>query len=172
MRTRDFRILFLIFYVISLVVWIVEEIFTLTNPAEYFDRYRVLIATIESFIAISSLFVVFILYKELKMENLENNQAKSTIVDLKRTNRILKNPEKGFWKEAKSQMESWNLSEAEQEIAVLLLRGFSQKQIAAVRKKSLRTIENQTSSIYAKSSMRGKLEFISYFLTPLLPEED
>ncbi|MCZ8344137.1 MAG: response regulator [Leptospira sp.] len=172
MRTRDFRILFLIFYVISLVVWIVEEIFTLTNPAEYFDRFRVLIATIESFIAISSLFVVFILYKELKMENLENNQAKSTIVDLKRTNRILKNPEMGFWKEAKSQMESWNLSEAEQEIAVLLLRGFSQKQIAAVRKKSLRTIENQTSSIYAKSSMRGKLEFISYFLTPLLPEED
>lgn len=172
MRTRDLRILFLIFYVISLLVWIVEEVFTLTNPAEYFDRYRVLIATIESFIAISSLFVVFILYKELKMENLENNQAKSTIVDLKRTNRILKNSEIGFWKEAKSQMESWNLSEAEQEIAVLLLRGFSQKQIAAVRKKSLRTIENQTSSIYAKSSMRGKLEFISYFLTPLLPEED
>lgn len=172
MTTRNIRILFLAFYVLSLVVWIIEELFTLTNPAEYFDRYRILIATIESFIAISSLIVVFILFKELKTESLENDQAKTTIVGLKRTNRILKNPEKGFWKETKEQMEEWNLTEVEKEIAVLLLRGFSQKQIAAVRKKSLRTIENQTASIYAKSSMRGKLEFLSYFLTPLLPDEE
>lgn len=146
--------------------------YTLTKPPEYFDRFRVIIATIESFIALSSFLVVFILYKELKKESVENKQAKTQIHDLKRTNRILINPEKGFWAEAKAQMLEWNLTEAEREIAVLLLRGFSQKQIAAVRKKSLRTIENQTASIYEKSSMRGKLEFISFFLTPLLPEED
>ncbi|TGL44792.1 helix-turn-helix transcriptional regulator [Leptospira perdikensis] len=172
MDTRKVRILFLAFYVLSLIVWIAEEIFTLTNPPEYFDRFRIIIATVESFIALSSFLVVFILYKELKAEAVENVQAKSQIHDLKRTNRILKNPELGFWAEAKAQMEEWKLSEAETEIAILLLRGFSQKQIAAVRKKSLRTIENQTAAIYEKSSMRGKLEFISYFLTPLLPEED
>lgn len=172
METRNVRILFLVFYVISLLVWIIEEVYTLTKPPEYFDRFRVIIATIESFIALSSFLVVFILYKELKKEAVENRQAKTQIHDLKRTNRILINPEKGFWAEAKAQMLEWNLTEAETEIAILLLRGFSQKQIAAVRKKSLRTIENQTASIYEKSSMRGKLEFISFFLTPLLPEED
>ncbi|MDF3822123.1 response regulator [Leptospira sp. 96542] len=172
MGTRRVRLLFLTFYVVSLIVWIAEEIFTLSNPSEYFDKYRVMIATIESFIAISSFLVVFILYKELKEESLENHHAKSQIHDLKRTNRILKNPELGFWKEVKTQMEEWKLTQTETEIAILILRGFSQKQIAAVRKKSLRTIENQTASIYEKSAMRGKLEFISFFLTPLLPEED
>lgn len=165
------RRFFLFFYLVSLFIWIVEEAFTLTNP-KYFDSFRILIATIESLIAVSSILLVLVLYRQWKEESLENELAQDTIHDLKRTNRILKDPEKGFWKEAKEQMEEWKLTEAEMEIAAMLLRGFSQKQIAAVRKKSLRTIENQTASIYEKSSMRGKLEFISYFLTPLLPEED
>ncbi|PKA10208.1 response regulator, partial [Leptospira meyeri] len=32
MDTRKVRIIFLAFYVLSLIVWIAEEIFTLTNP--------------------------------------------------------------------------------------------------------------------------------------------
>ncbi len=172
MEKMSYRILFLWFYVVSLILWIIEEIYTLTNPPEIFDRFRLLIATFESFIAISSFLAISILYRELKVEEGENSQAQSLIQDLKRTNRILKNPESSFWIEVKSQMEAWKLTDAEKEIAILLLRGFSHQQIAGVRQKSLRTIENQTASIYEKSSMRGKLEFISYFLTPLLPEED
>ena len=68
-------------------------------------------------------------------------------------------------------MDQWKLSDVEKEISVFLLRGFSNQQIAAVREKSLRTIENQTFSVYQKSGMRGKVEFISYFISPLLPEE-
>lgn len=172
MEKRSYRILFLWFYVVSLVLWIIEEAYTLTNPPEIFDRFRLLIATFESFIAISSFLAISILYRELKTEEGENTQAQTLILDLKRTNRILKNPESSFWIEVKSQMEAWKLTNTEKEIAILLLRGFSHQQIAGVRKKSLRTIENQTASIYEKSSMRGKLEFISFFLTPLLPEED
>jgi DNA-binding NarL/FixJ family response regulator len=172
MEKRSYRILFLASYVVSLVLWIIEETYTLTNPPEIFDRFRLLIATFESFIAISSFLAISILYRELKNEEAENFQAQSLIQDLKRTNRILKNPESSFWEEVKSQMESWKLTDAEKEIAILLLRGFSHQQIAGVRKKSLRTVENQTASIYEKSSMRGKLEFISFFLTPLLPDED
>ncbi|EMN51399.1 hypothetical protein LEP1GSC088_4397 [Leptospira interrogans str. L1207] len=48
----------------------------------------------------------------------------------------------------------------------------SNHQIAAIRGKSLKTIENQTFSIYQKSGTTGKLEFIAYFISPLLPEED
>jgi DNA-binding CsgD family transcriptional regulator len=172
MEKRTYRIMFLWFYVLSLVLWIIEEIYTLTNPPDIFDRYRLLIATFESFIAVSSFLAISILYRELKTEEGDNIQAQSLILDLKRTNRILKNPESSFWIEVKSQMEAWKLTDTEKEIAILLLRGFSHQQIAGVRKKSLRTIENQTASIYEKSSMRGKLEFISFFLTPLLPEED
>ncbi|KPA28058.1 Transcriptional regulator, LuxR family [Leptospira interrogans] len=69
-------------------------------------------------------------------------------------------------------MEEWDLSDKEKEIALLLLRGMSNHQIAAIRGKSLKTIENQTFSIYQKSGTTGKLEFIAYFISPLLPEED
>ncbi|MDZ4725450.1 MAG: response regulator [Leptospira sp.] len=172
MDKRKYRIIFLWFYVISLVLWIIEEIYTLTNPPEIFDRFRLLIATFESFIALSSFLAISILYREMKTEAEENFLAQAVIKDLKRTNRILNNPESSFWIEVKSQMNSWKLTDAEKEIAILILRGFSHQQIAGVRKKSLRTIENQTASIYEKSSMRGKLEFISFFLTPLLPDEE
>ncbi len=172
MNQRRFRILFLWFYALSLALWIVEEIYTLTNPPEIFDRYRLLIASFEALVSVSSFLAISILYNELKTEALENSNAKDLVLELKRNNRILKNPESEFWKEVKNQMEIWKLTDAEKEVAILLLRGFSHQQIAGVRQKSLRTIENQTASIYEKSSMRGKLEFISFFLTPLLPEED
>lgn len=172
MNQRRFRILFLWFYALSLALWIVEEIYTLTNPPEIFDRYRLLIASFEALVSVSSFLAISILYNELKTEALENANAKDLVLELKRNNRILKNPESEFWKEVKNQMEIWKLTDAEKEVAILLLRGFSHQQIAGVRQKSLRTIENQTASIYEKSSMRGKLEFISFFLTPLLPEED
>jgi|GEM_PF-1241321 len=166
------RKIFLSFYAISLLVWIIEEIYTLSNPPDIFDRFRTIIATIESFIAISSFLVIRILYKELKQESKEKEQAEALISQLKRTNKILKNTENDFWKELGSQFTEWSLTDSEKEIAILLLRGFSHQQIAGVRGKSLRTIENQSASIYQKSGMRGKLEFISFFLTPLLPEED
>ncbi|WP_411821569.1 helix-turn-helix transcriptional regulator [Leptospira sp. 'Mane'] len=172
MNHRKYRISFLWFYGISLILWIIQETYTLTNPPDIFDRYRVFIASFETLIAVSSFLTIFILYRELKQEAGENNQAKVVIHDLKRTNRILKGPEMNFWKEANQQMNEWRLTETEKEIAILILRGFSHQQIAGVRQKSLRTVENQTASIYEKSSMRGKLEFISFFLTPLLPEED
>ncbi|TGN18950.1 DNA-binding response regulator [Leptospira idonii] len=172
MNLRQYRIPFLWFYFFSLLLWIVEEVYTLVSPPDIFDRYRVVVATVESFIALSSFLTIFILYKELKIEEGENGQAQTVIHDLKRTNRILKNPSSGFWQEVSAQMEEWKLTDTEKEIAILLLRGFSHQQIAGVRQKSLRTVENQTASIYDKSSMRGKLEFISFFLTPLLPEED
>lgn len=172
MIQRRFRVFFLWFYALSLVLWIIEEAYTLTNPPDIFDRFRLLIASFEALVAVSSLFAISILYQELKTEAEESSIARELVHELKRSNRILKNPESEFWKEVKLQMETWKLTDAEKEVAVLILRGFSHQQIAGVRQKSLRTIENQTASIYEKSSMRGKLEFISFFLTPLLPEED
>ena len=69
-------------------------------------------------------------------------------------------------------IENFLNSETEKEISILILRGLSNQQIAGLRGKSLKTIENQTFSIFQKSGTTGKLEFIAYFLSPLLPEED
>ncbi|EMG12366.1 transcriptional regulator, LuxR family [Leptospira interrogans serovar Grippotyphosa str. LT2186] len=94
------------------------------------------------------------------------------IEGLKNKNQFLVQTNQSFWESLQRQLEEWDLSDKEKEIALLLLRGMSNHQIAAIRGKSLKTIENQTFSIYQKSGTTGKLEFIAYFISPLLPEED
>lgn len=118
------------------------------------------------------LFLTYFLYNDFRSTRKEVDVAISTIQDLKERNKVLENSELGFWKKVSDEMKKWGFTETEMQISLLLLRGFSNRQIAAVRGKSLRTIENQTFSIYQKSGMRGKVEFISFFISPLLPEED
>ncbi|MCE9499661.1 MAG: response regulator [Leptospira sp.] len=169
-RSRIDKI-FLSVYIIVLILWIAEEIYTLTNPPEIYDRARLLIAILEISVAALSFFVIVNLYLELRSVGQEVHMARELIHDLKAQNKLLKGQESSFWNSLENQLDQWKLSDAEKEISVFLLRGFSNRQIAAVREKSLRTIENQTFSVYQKSGMRGKVEFISYFISPLLPEE-
>ncbi|MCZ8238008.1 MAG: response regulator [Leptospiraceae bacterium] len=166
------QIFFLIFYSISLVIWIIEEVYMLLQPADAFDRYRLWIASIETLIVVSSFILLYQLFHKLRLANLEMEQAQDLIREYKVRNQFLNNPEKGYSQLINAEFEKWKFTNSEVEIAILILRGFSNQQIASVRDKSLRTIENQTFAIYQKSGMRGKLEFISYFISPLLPEED
>lgn len=169
---RKKQMYFLAFYAISLIIWIVEESYTLLQPPDAFDRFRVLIASIESLIVVSSFTLLYILAKDLQTAGREVEQAKQIIAEYKVKNQLLNNPQQGYGLLMNEEFQKWKFTPSEMEVAILILRGFSNQQIASVREKSLRTIENQTFSIYQKSGMRGKLEFISYFINPLLPEED
>lgn len=144
----------------------------LLQPPEAFDRYRLWIASIEALIVISSFVLLFQLFHKLRSASIEMEQAQDQIQQYKVKNKLLNNPEKGYSQLMNAEFEKWKFTLSEIEIAILILRGFSNQQIASVRDKSLRTIENQTFAIYQKSGMRGKLEFISYFISPLLPEEE
>ena len=66
------------------------------------------------------------------------------------------------------QCERWGLSAAEKEIALLLLKGLSLKEIAAVRQTSERTVRQQAQSIYRRSSLGGRAELAAFFLEDLL----
>ena len=50
-----------------------------------------------------------------------------------------------------SQLSQWNLSDAESDVALLMLKGFSHKEIARLRGSSSATVRQQASSIYEKS---------------------
>lgn len=67
-----------------------------------------------------------------------------------------------------TQLVKWNLSPAEKEIALLLLKGFSMKEIASLRNVAERTVRQQTVSIYAKSGLNGRAEFSAFFLEDLM----
>lgn len=67
-----------------------------------------------------------------------------------------------------AQLEKWGLTNSEKEIAFLLLKGLSTKEIAELRSTSEKTVRGQATSIYSKSSLSGRSELSAYFLEDLL----
>jgi DNA-binding CsgD family transcriptional regulator len=66
------------------------------------------------------------------------------------------------------QFERWALSPAEREIALLLLKGLSLKEIAALRETSERTVRQQALAVYRKAGLAGRAELAAFFLEDLL----
>lgn len=66
------------------------------------------------------------------------------------------------------QLERWQLSAAEKEIAFLLLKGLSLKEIASLRGTGEKTVRAQSAAIYAKASLAGRSELSAFFLEDLL----
>ena len=67
-----------------------------------------------------------------------------------------------------AQFARWNFTEAEREVALLLLKGLSVKEISAVRATSERTIRAQSASLYAKAGLTGRAALSAFFLEDLL----
>ncbi len=70
------------------------------------------------------------------------------------------------------QFKSWQLSAAEIDIAGLLLKGCSLKEIALARDTSEATIRQQAQSVYRKSGLSGRAELSAYFLESLFTTAD
>ena len=66
------------------------------------------------------------------------------------------------------QFEAWRLTPAEQDVALLLLKGFSYKEIARWRSTSELTIRQQAASIYQKAGLSGRAALSAFFLEDLL----
>lgn len=67
-----------------------------------------------------------------------------------------------------TQFSHWNLTEAEREVALLLLKGLSSKEVAQVRAVSERTVREQARSIYSKAGLTGRAALSAFFLEDLL----
>ena len=70
------------------------------------------------------------------------------------------------------QFKQWHLSAAEIDIAGLMLKGASLKEIALARDTSEATIRQQAQSIYRKSGLSGRAELSAYFLESLFAEAE
>lgn len=66
------------------------------------------------------------------------------------------------------QLERWGLTPAEKEIALLLLKGLSHKEIAEVRNVGEATVRQQSRAIYKKSGLGGRHDLAAFFLEDLL----
>jgi DNA-binding CsgD family transcriptional regulator len=67
-----------------------------------------------------------------------------------------------------SQFERWALSPAEREVALLLLKGLSHREIAGLRETSEKTVRQQSLAVYRKAGLAGRAELSAFFLEDLL----
>ncbi|MEK9630080.1 MAG: hypothetical protein VW455_13805 [Nitrospinota bacterium] len=75
---------------------------------------------------------------------------------------------KGLGEAIDNQMSHWGFTPAEKEVGLLMLKGFSFKEIAGFRNASERTARQQSLEIYKKSGLAGRAEFSAFFLEDLL----
>lgn len=70
-----------------------------------------------------------------------------------------------------AQLAQWGLTPAEREVAFLLLKGLSLKDIALARGTSEKTARTQSLFIYAKAGLNSRAELSAFFLEDLLPAQ-
>jgi DNA-binding CsgD family transcriptional regulator len=79
----------------------------------------------------------------------------------------------GLGRAIDAQFDRWNLTGAERDIALLLLKGLSHKEIAAIRRVSEATVRQQAQGIYRKAGLSSRSDLAAFFLEDLLlPNED
>ena len=71
----------------------------------------------------------------------------------------------------KQQFADWRLTASECDVATLMLKGLSHKEIAQVRNSSAATVRQQAAAIYGKSGLTSRAELAAYFLEDLFPPD-
>ncbi len=75
---------------------------------------------------------------------------------------------KNLGEKINEQFDDWCLSQAEKEVAMLLIKGLSTKELAYCRGTSEKTVRQQASQIYAKANLDNRAELAAFFLEDLL----
>ena len=68
----------------------------------------------------------------------------------------------------RQQFDDWQLSPTEAEIALLLIKGLSMKEIAEAREVKEKTVRTQAANVYAKSGYAGRHELAAHFIEDLM----
>jgi DNA-binding CsgD family transcriptional regulator len=75
---------------------------------------------------------------------------------------------KGLGEALDQQFDRWNLTPAEKEVALLLLKGLSHKDIANVRSVTEATARQQARAVYKKGGLSGRHDLAAFFLEDLM----
>ena len=67
-----------------------------------------------------------------------------------------------------AQFDAWELTDAERETALMLLKGLSHKRIGKLTDRSERTVRQHSVAVYRKSGLAGRSELAGFFLEGVL----
>ena len=73
---------------------------------------------------------------------------------------------------ADTQFERWGLTAAQREVALLILKGLSYKEVADLRSTAEHTVRNQALAIYRKAGLANRAEMAAFFLEDLMAPQN
>ncbi len=128
---------------------------------------------IELALVAASFVLIAILSVGIWRESRSNRQLKAELASLSESPPTAQSPSvvaarHDLAKVLQSQYQEWRLTQTEKEVAMLLLKGLSFKEIAAVRSTLEKTVRQQASSIYKKAGVSGRHEFSAWFIEDFL----
>ncbi|MBU0655646.1 MAG: LuxR C-terminal-related transcriptional regulator [Gammaproteobacteria bacterium] len=104
-------------------------------------------------------------HREIETLNSQLRHSHTRISDL---HQKLQQAGKGYLQLIHQQLDEWELSPTEKEIALLLLKGLSFEEIASIRNTKEKTVRQQAISVYRKSGLNGRHEFAGWFFEDFL----
>ncbi|MBT1449311.1 LuxR family transcriptional regulator [Glaciecola sp. XM2] len=126
----------------------------------------------EASLVVLSAFGAVLLVRHMRHKSQNLKHLSSDLSDAKKQIETLNSSiaveRKRFAGVIKAQFEQWQLTETEQQVALLLLKGLSLKEIAVVRNTKEPTVRQQASVVYSKSNLVGRHEFSAWFLEDFL----
>lgn len=129
----------------------------------------------ESLIAIFSGIGALFLVKDIRARTLNIARLKQELLisddKFKNISDEMKNARHEYSEVINNQFKQWLLTPSEQEVAMLLLKGLSFKEIGSVRNTKEKTVRQQASVIYSKASVEGRHEFAAWFLEDFMQLE-
>lgn len=169
MNRKERRIIAAILFVIAVLTYI--DIYN-----DYFEGVAGWHISIESVVGVVALVGMFYLVRgrfKLQKSLVEEQEfSKELQKEARKWKRVSKKYVEGLSVEIENQLNRWGLTKAEKEIAFLLLKGLSNKEIASIRDTSVQTVRSQTNAIYTKSGLSNRSELAAFFLEDLLlPQE-
>lgn len=66
-----------------------------------------------------------------------------------------------------ARMSEWNLTRSERDVAIFLLKGMSNAEIAALRETSEGTVKAQVTAVFRKADVAGRPQFLTLFIDDL-----
>jgi DNA-binding CsgD family transcriptional regulator len=126
----------------------------------------------ELFVIILSVSLIVFLTVELKHKKRDmqalKEELKTTERSLTKSTTFIQNARKEYSEIIHQQFDEWQLSQSQQQIALLLLKGLSFNEIAAIRDTKEKTVRQQASEIYKKSDVAGRHAFSAWFFEDFL----
>jgi len=156
--------------VLYAVIFILIALDILSDYSEGIDWGHIAIELMVLFAAVIGITILGREYyndTQLRLKSLQTDlvQAQSEAQHWREESRDLI---QGLGVEIQKQFKRWDLTQAESEIGLLILKGFSHQEIADFRKVSERTVREQARSLYRKAGLTGRSELSAFFLEDLL----